>query len=149
MDEGRPAAPSRPYPYHFAVRATLRDTDGMGHVNNAVYLSWLEEIRTGYVFDRRGRLELAEVDFVVASAHLDFRSPVHLHETVDLWLAPCRLGRSSWDLLYEGRARADGRRVLDARTVQVQYDYARRVSFPIPDDWRRLLEGDLVEGAAL
>ncbi len=145
MDGGSPARPARPFPYHLAVRATLRDTDGMGHVNNAVYLSWLEEIRTLYVRDRRGRGGLSDLDFVLAAARLEFRSPVHLHETVDLWLAPCRIGRSSWELAYEGRARADGRLVLEARTVQVQYDYAARTPVPIPQDWRRRLEADRLD----
>ena len=115
-----------------ATQATLRDTDGMGHVNNAVYVSWIEEIRTRYVFERRGLAGLAEVDFVLASASLDFRSPVHLLETVDLRCAPTRVGRSSWGMAYEGRARPDGRLVLEATTVQVQYDYEKRSPQRLP-----------------
>ncbi len=62
---GEPAAPSRPFAWHHEVKATLRDTDGMGHVNNAVFLSWMEEARTGYVVDRRGFARLEDVDFVL------------------------------------------------------------------------------------
>lgn len=145
MERESPARPSRPYPYHLAIRATLRDTDAMGHVNNAVYLSWLEQIRTLYVHGRRGGRGLSDLDFVLAAARLEFRSPVHLHETVDLYVAPCRIGRSSWDLAYEARARADGRLVLEARTVQVQYDYAARKPVPIPQAWRRSLEADRID----
>jgi Tol biopolymer transport system component len=36
-------------------------------------------------------------------------------------------------MAYEGRARTDGRLVSEARTVQVQYDYAARRAVPIPD----------------
>lgn len=150
MERDSPARPSLPYPYHLAVRATLRDTDAMGHANNAVYLSWFEEIRTLDVRDRRGGGGLPDLDVLLAAARLEFRSPVHLHETVDLWLAPCRIGRSSWDLAYEARARADGRLVLETRTVQVQYDYRNRKPVPIPEPWRRSLEADRldVEGRA-
>lgn len=139
-------APSRSHAFHLAIEATLRDTDGLGHVNNAVYLSWLEAARTRYVFDRRGLTTIAEVDFVLASARLEFRSPVYLHETVDLWCSPCRVGRSSWEMAFEGRARTDGRLVVEARTVQVQYDYASRMARPIPEAFRRILETDLVAG---
>ena len=46
-------APERRWVFHVAIDATLRDTDGLGHVNNAVYLSWIETARTKYVFERR------------------------------------------------------------------------------------------------
>ena len=133
------------WPCHLAVVATLRDTDAMGHVNNAVYLTWLEEIRTRYVIDRRGFRGLEDVDFVLGSAALAYRSPVRLDETVDLWCGPTRIGNKSWDLRYVGKAREDGRVVLEASTVQVQYDYHRRAAVSIPARWRRMLEEDRVE----
>jgi acyl-CoA thioester hydrolase len=142
----REPAGARKHAFHLSVVATLRDTDGLGHVNNAVYLSWLEEVRTGYVIGRRGFRAIEEVDFVLASAHLDFRSPVYLGETVDLSCSPSRIGRTSWDLVYEGRARRDGRLVVEARSVQVQYDYGTKSTKPIPEEWRRMLEADLLPG---
>ena len=142
--ESVPPAPSRKHAFHIEVRATLRDTDGMGHVNNGVYLSWCEEARTRYVFERRGLTVMSELDFILASARLDFRSPVLLHEIVDLWCSPSRIGRSSWEMLYEGRARRDGRLVVEASSVQVQYDYSIRAPVAIPPDWRKCLEADLL-----
>jgi acyl-CoA thioester hydrolase len=126
-----------------AIPATLRDTDGLGHVNNAVYLSWIEHARTRYVFERRGFTRIEELDFVLAAAHLDFRSPVYLHETVDLRCSPSRVGTSSWEMTFEGRVREDGRLCLTAWTVQVQYDYRAKASMPIGTEWRKLLEADL------
>lgn len=140
----RPASPSRKYAYHLAVQATLRDTDGVGHVNNAVYLSWCEEVRTRYVYERHGLTDMAQLDFILASARLDFRSPVLLHEVVDLWCSPSRVGRSSWDMVYEGRAQGNGRLVVEASSVQVQYDYAIRAVIAIPADWRARLEADVL-----
>jgi len=146
MNEERknPAAPSRHFPYRLAIRATLRDTDGVGHVNNAVYLTWTEEARTAYVFERRGLHAMSDLDFILASARLDYRSPVLLHEIVDLWCGPSRVGARSWEMLFEGRARRDGRLVFEASTVQVQFDYQRRESLSIPDPWRKILEEDLI-----
>jgi acyl-CoA thioester hydrolase len=139
-----PARPGRVYPYHLAVEATLRDTDGVGHVNNAVYVSWLEEVRTKYVIERRAFRSLQDLDFILASVHVDYRSPVLLLETVDLWCGPSRVGNRSFELVYEGRARGDGRLVVEARSVQVQYDYRTRRAVPVPDSWRKGLEADLV-----
>jgi acyl-CoA thioester hydrolase len=138
------ANPSKRYAFHHAVEATLRDTDAMGHVNNAVYLSWLEVVRNHYIFDRRGLSRTEEMDFILASARLDFRSPVLMHEVVDIWCSPSRVGRSSWEMAYEGRVRSGGRLVVEASTVQVQFDYAKRGAAPIPDAWRRILEVDMI-----
>lgn len=141
---GEPVTASRPFAYHAAVQATLRDTDALGHVNNAVYLSWFEVVRTRYLVDRRKFTDVIEVDFILAAARLEFRSPVLLHEWVDLWCTPSRVGGKSWELAYEARARQDGRLVVEGSSVQVQFDYAVRRPASIPDDWRRQLEADLV-----
>lgn len=145
MATDRPAAPSRPFPYHLAVEATLRDTDANGHVNNAVYVTWLEEVRTRYVLGSRGGASPSDVDFILASTDIRYRSAVELHEVVDLYCAPSRVGTKSWAMTYEARARRDGRLVMDADTVLVQYDYDDRRSIPIRDDLRVILERDLVE----
>lgn len=129
--------------YTLDVQATLRDTDGLGHVNNAVYVTWFEEVRTRYVYERRGMSRIDAFDFILASTTLQFRSPTLMHEVVTLRCAPSRIGNASWDLVYEGRSRADGRLVVEGSSVQVQYDYAVRRPVPIPADWRRLLELDL------
>lgn len=144
MAADRPAAPSRPFPYHLAVEATLRDTDANGHVNNAVYVTWLEEVRTRYILESRGRTSPRDIDFILASTDVRYRSPVELHETVDLYCAPSRVGTKSWAMVYEARARRDGRLVMDADTVLVQYDYGGDRSIPIRDDLRAILERDLV-----
>lgn len=129
--------------FTLAVQATLRDTDAFGHVNNSVYVNWLEEVRTSYVCTRRGMTTLDQVDFILASTTVHFRSPVFMLETIDMRCAPIRLGRSSWDLAYEGRARDGGRLVVEGTSTQVQYDYATRRPAPIPDSWRALLAADL------
>ena len=126
-----------------AIQATLRDTDVFGHVNNAVYVSWFEEVRTSYVCARRGLKAAAEVDFILASTTIHFRTPVYMLETIDMRCAPVRIGNSSWDLAYEGRAKEGGRLVVEGVSTQVQYDYTARVKAPIPAAWRALLTTDL------
>jgi acyl-CoA thioester hydrolase len=140
---GRPATPSRPFAHRIVVQANLRDTDALGHVNNVVYLSWCELARTRYVLERRHLTDVAQVDFILASATLHWRSPVLLMEWVDVWCSPSRIGGKSWELLYEARARGDGRLVLEGSSVQVQFDYGTRRPIPVSADLRRLLEEDL------
>lgn len=129
--------------HRLAIQATLRDTDVFGHVNNAVYVSWFEEVRTSYVCSRRGFKAAAEVDFILASTTIHFRSPVYMLETIEMRCAPVRIGDSSWELAYEGRAKEGGRLVVEGVSTQVQFDYAARKKAPISAAWRALLAADL------
>ncbi|HUC43264.1 MAG TPA: thioesterase family protein [Candidatus Sulfotelmatobacter sp.] len=138
----RPPASPRRWAYTLEVQATLRDTDGLGHVNHAVYLGWLEEARSRYVAARGAITRIEEFEFVLASCTLHFRSPVYFHESVTISLVPTRVGTKSWDLDYEGRVRSDRRLVVEGSTTQVQYDYRTKASKPIPDAWRRWLLAD-------
>jgi len=130
--------------YSLAIQATLRDTDALGHVNNAVYVNWFEEVRTSYVCSRRGLKTMAEVDFILAATTVHFRSPVYMLEMIDMSCAPVRIGSSSWDLAYEGRAREGGRLVVEGVSTQVHYDYTARAKAQIPAAWRAVLTADLV-----
>jgi acyl-CoA thioester hydrolase len=125
------------------VQATLRDTDALGHVNNAVYVNWFEEVRTAYVCARRNFTTMDQVDFVLGTITVQYRAPVYMLETVELRCTPVRIGRSSWDLAYEGRVKGDGRLVVEGTSTQVQYDYATRKSAPLPPEWRAQLEADM------
>jgi acyl-CoA thioester hydrolase len=127
--------------FAYRTEATLRDTDGLGHVNNAVYLTWFEEARTRWVFETLGLTEIGQFGFVLASTTIDFRTPVYLGEVVEIRLAVARIGSKSWELAYEGRVVSDGRRCVEGRSVQVQYDFGARTSVPLDDAWRRMLEG--------
>ena len=134
---------ARRWAYALTVQATLRDTDAMGHVNNAVHVTWFEQARTLYVFDRMGLSDVSEFAFILGSTSIRYVSPVRLHEKVEIRCAPSRIGTASWDLVYEGRALTDGRVVVEGSSVQVQYDYARRAPRPLDGAWRRFLEADL------
>lgn len=128
--------------YELSVQATLRDTDGLGHVNNAVYVTWFEEVRTRYVCSRRGFARIEECDFVLASTTANFRAPVYFHEIVVMRCVPTKVGTSSWAMAYEGRTASDHLLVVEGTSIQVQYDYTARKKAPIPAAWRRMLIED-------
>lgn len=82
------------------------DADAYGHVNNALYLRFMEEARTRMfqevlAADEAGRRRNA---FVVSSASLDFRAPLHYREDpvdVHIWVTQSRA--VSFELAYEIR----------------------------------------------
>lgn len=138
-----------PFRYRHLVEVRFRDTDALGHVNNAVYLTYFEAARAGYykavtgsAFDSDeggGRRQ----SLIIARACVDYRAPAYFGETLAV---ECRIGwasRSSFALEYRvtaeaGKApdpRADaapGRLVAEGETVQVMYDYEARRPIRIP-----------------
>ena len=128
------------------IRPRFRDIDAMGHVNNAVYFTYMEQTRTEYYLKLAGVKRIGELGFILASASCDFRSPISFGETVVLRAWPTRIGDSSFTLRYELRVKEDGRLAAEGESVQVAYDYAARRSRPMPPEFRRAVEAELRAG---
>ena len=116
-----------------------RDVDAVGHVNNAVYVTYLEQARTQYV---EGVLEESTVDLdvAIASLNIDYERPIFFGETVTVRLRVSDLGTSSIIMEYE--ILADGARAATAETVMVPFDADTGSSRPIPELWRERIEAD-------
>ena len=125
-----------PFRFSTTVEVRWRDLDPMGHVNNAVYFTYLEQARIHYMREL-GLLPDASYDvgFILAEASCQFKAPLQLGERVTIHTRVSQLRNSSF--IFEYRAEADdGRLVATARTVQVCYDYQAQRSVPVPDEWR-------------
>ncbi len=129
--------------FELEITPRFRDIDSLGHVNNAVYLTYMEEARTQFYMKTANRKRLEELEFILASAKLDFRSPIAWGEIVLVRVWPTRIGTSSFTLRYEMRVKGEGRLVAEAESVQIAYDYAAKKSKPIPATFRRALETEL------
>jgi len=126
------------FPFVHEETVRFSDLDGMGHVNNAVFLTYLEQARLAW-FGRYADDESMPLrDVILARTEIDFRSPVVFGETVSIGVRPARLGTKSFEFEYE--LRACGRLVAEAKSVIVGYDYEAGRSTEVPERWRRRLE---------
>jgi acyl-CoA thioester hydrolase len=116
----------------------FRDLDGMGHVNNAVFMTYMESARLEY-FKSLGLGRNPLEGMILARAEVDFRSPIELGEQVEVGVRTGRIGTKSFDLDQE--VRADGRVAAVGKFVLVAYDYTTNRSQEIPESWRERLEG--------
>ena len=131
--------PDQPFRVHCPVDVRFRDCDPMGHVNNAVYLTYLELARFAYWKAAEiGRLE-GEVSYIVARVEIDFRASAKTGDVLDVGIAISGFGRTSFTMEYEIRDQ-DARLVATARSVQVTYDYAAGKAVPVPDGVRARIQ---------
>ena len=129
-----PYAPAPVEEIEIAIR--WRDVDNYGHVNNAVYLTYLEECR-----DRWVRRTLGEdVGFVIVRVAIDFRRELSLEDgSVVVACSGTGYGRSSIRTAETIRAKA-GWLAAESESVVVAHDAGSRRSRPITDRERSALE---------
>jgi acyl-CoA thioester hydrolase len=119
------------------LQVRFRDTDAFGHVNNAVFFTYIELARIRYLLDVLQPAEPFErMPLILARVELDFRSPIMFGEDVEVATQVDRIGRSSIAMSHRLTAGTDGRLVGEAQSVLVTYDYAAARPMPVPDEWR-------------
>lgn len=137
------------WPFRMTLPVQFRDLDAMGHVNNAVYLAWLEQARNTCYLEMLGRHDPLEkgrgLDFVVARAEVDYLAPLHFGDQALISLWPVKIGRSSFVLDYDCR-RQDDVPFLKARTVLVAYDWESARSKPLSGELQAALEAGMGTG---
>ncbi|HEX2045518.1 MAG TPA: thioesterase family protein [Gaiellaceae bacterium] len=127
------------YRYVHRRDVEFRDIDGADHVNNAVYLTYLETARIAYLREALGDDFLYRLSLILARIEVDFRSPAHFPETLEIGARVPRVGTKSFVMEHELRG-GDGRLVAEASSVLVAYDYEAGAAVPVPDRWRSALD---------
>lgn len=118
------------------------DTDALGHIGNTVVPVWLLEGREALL-----RLFVPDLDFrkaslVVVRTEIDFIGELRFGADVEVTTALEKIGNTSLVVLQE--IIQDDATRCRARTVMVNFDTQARVSQPIPDTLRKLLDEHLV-----
>jgi acyl-CoA thioester hydrolase len=133
------------------VQVRFRDTDAFGHVNNAVFFSYIELARIRYFLDALQPGEpFDRLPLILARVELDFRSPIMFGEEVEVRTRVDRIGRSSIAMSHRMTAGDHRRLVGEAQSVLVTYDYEVAQPMPVPDEWRAAFadyEGRTLEAA--
>ena len=116
------------------------DLDAFGHVNNASYLTFIQEVRADMTWYSRIAKGLKPMfkEMVVARAEVDYLLPIMeggFELEVEIWVS--KIGTYSFVLQYEMKSKAG----LHAKavTVQVAVDAESKRSRPLDDEERALL----------
>lgn len=120
--------------YETTIPVRYRDLDPLGHVNNAVYVTYLEHARISYlnaVLD----VDLEAIDVVIANLEIDYKQSITLGAEVTVALSVVELGTSSFRMEYEVRVAESV--VATAKTTQVVIDSDTGNPAPISDEWRK------------
>jgi acyl-CoA thioester hydrolase len=126
--------------FEYELEVLFRDCDPMGHVNNAVYLTYLEAARFAWWRNAFGAQGLSERGFIVARVEIDYRKAALPGDRLLVRLRVEDIGRSSFKVGYEILNARTRELIAEAKSVQVAFDYAQGKSVPIDASLRAKLE---------
>ena len=137
------------FAHRHGVEVRLADTDAMGHVNNARYLTYVEIARVAYYEQVTGNAlpigtHGAEEGMILAEIRVTYRSPAFYGETITVETRVERIGRTSFGMVHRLTAPESrygpARLIAVADSVLVSYDYQQERPIPVPDEWREAME---------
>jgi acyl-CoA thioester hydrolase len=123
--------------YSTSIELRFSDLDAYGHVNSAVYFTYLETARVKLFSDFFRAVSEQGIFTVVARAECDFKVPIQLYDQVLVDVRVARLGTSSFDLDYRLH-NGEGTVYATARTTMVCFDDVLKATVPVPDSLRAM-----------
>ena len=126
--------------FEYELEVLFRDCDPLGHVNNAVYLTYLEAARFAWWRNTFGAQGLKEHGFIVARVEIDYRKAALPGDRLLVRLRVEDIGRSSFKVGYEILNARTRELVAEAKSVQVAYDYSQGQTVPLSETLRARLE---------
>lgn len=124
------------------AQVRFRDTDALGHVNNAVYLSWMELGRMAFTDAVLPAIDWTKVGFILAHVSIDYLEPVFLGDKVTVYMKAGKIGGKSvvLECLITKTDKRGERPAAKGTNIIVAFDYEKNTSVPIPDDWKAAME---------
>lgn len=130
------------FPFTMPLTVSFRDLDVLGHVNNAVYLTYFEHARIAYGLQLSGGVRLADLAFIMAEANVTYLKPAFFEDLLVLGVRVSEIGTKSFVMEYGLQRPSSGEQIARGRTVQVWFDYAAQRSVPVPQSFRDAVTRD-------
>jgi acyl-CoA thioester hydrolase len=121
------------------IQIRFKDVDALGHVNNANHLTYFELARMKYSADVLGPIDWSKNGFILASAKLEYKRPILLHDQVFVLSRTSKTGTKSFEMEHEIiRIEKDGTETLLASggNVLVCMEYQTMKTITLPEEWR-------------
>lgn len=129
------------YNFYIPIQVRYSDLDAQWHVNNAKFMSYIEQARFEYLvklglFDGKS---FEDLQVIVADVHIAYKAPILLGQNVRVGVRVARIGSKSlqFDMEIED---ADTEAVLaTCENVMVAFDFHTHTSKLVPDQWRQVI----------
>ncbi len=122
-----------------AIQIRFADCDMLGHVNNAKFSTYMEIARVQFVEDLiESAKDWSETGILLASISVNFASPILLNDKLRVETCVSHIGNKSFKMDYDFVVDTPQGNIIKASgsTILVYYHYQKKVSLPVPMEWR-------------
>lgn len=112
------------------------DLGPVQHVNNARYLSYMEDARIAY-YKHLGLSDEASV--IIVDVHITYHLPIFLEDEIKVGVRVSYCGNTSMTFQQVIVDPAGEKLYTSVETVMVTYSYEADKSIPVPDSWRKAI----------
>ncbi len=120
------------------IQIRFKDTDKMGHINNANHVSYLELARVKYFNDViNEKIDWVKTGLILAKIVIDYKQPIYLEDKVIVRSTTSRLGNKSFDISHQIIRIVDNKEIIAAEglSVIVCFNYEKNETINIPAEW--------------
>jgi acyl-CoA thioester hydrolase len=122
-----------------SIQIRFADTDMLGHVNNANYLTYMELARMSYFNEVvNDAVDWSIEGVILAKAVVDYRRPILIEDTLYVYLSVDHISSKSFNFSYRFVVEKEGEEITYAEgsTIMVCFDYQLQKSIVMPEKWK-------------
>jgi acyl-CoA thioester hydrolase len=127
--------------FYHPIEVRYGDLDPQAHVNNARYLTYMEQGRIAYIkalglWDGKSFMD---VGIILAEAKVTFLAPIYFGQGVRVGVRVIGMRNKSLSMEYSLEEAGSEALFATGSSVLVAYDYRENRTMPIPEHWRNTI----------
>ena len=127
--------------YQIEINPRFKDTDALGHINNASFITWIEEARRPVFKEFNPDLSIEKWNLIIARVEMDFVAQCYYGKKVVINSSIEKIGTSSLTIYHD--LFQEETKIAQGKSILVYFDYTKNKSMPIPEDIKQSLKKHL------
>jgi acyl-CoA thioester hydrolase len=127
------------FKFYFSIQVRYGDLDPQWHVNNAKFLTYIEQARFAYLVELQlwdGK-SFTDLGMIIADVHVSYKAPIMLGQKVRVGVRVSKIGNKSLTYACQIEDEVTYAVLATAEIVGVSYNYHTHATQPLPEDWRQ------------
>jgi acyl-CoA thioester hydrolase len=125
------------------IQIRFADTDMLGHVNNANYLTFMELARMSYFNEVvNDAVDWNKEGVILAKSTIDYRRPILIDDVLNVHISVDQISSKSFNFSYKFVITKNEEEITYAEgsTIMVCYDYQLNKSIVMPEKWKERIK---------
>ncbi|MCI8997803.1 MAG: acyl-CoA thioesterase [Muribaculaceae bacterium] len=127
--------------HRMPLQMRFNDIDMLGHLNNSIYLTFMDLAKTRYFEAVLGEnLKWDRIGVVIVNINCNFCAPTFFNEEIEVETAVVAIGEKSLTIEQRVFSPSTGQVKCDCRTIMSGFDMETNTSAPILPEWVKAFE---------